>query len=273
MFVTWLVVLKRKLDKHPSSCWSVQVRSPHFNQRHHLSSTLARGDLRQHNLQCLQWRRRGVQLWPRVRLVLLRDPPRAHVGLPWLSLVSLCPSCLDGCPSCPAQAHFSGDSCVHLVATDVLHFLTSCPGAQLWIEPPAIVVISTPSFPHAEQLLLITVHEFLHFTMHVSQVFVLLTFTDNIFQSSLRLLPSSSAPASPTRACPLSAAPQLLEQLGVPMPVCSPLSIVLFVLTRACRCLPVHLLHSNLSRGGDCSHACVDKPRPSFVTRGQPEHA
>ena len=54
-------------------------------------------DLRQHCFQRLQRRRRRVQIWPRVRLVFLRDPPRAHVKLPWLSLVSLRPSCLDGC--------------------------------------------------------------------------------------------------------------------------------------------------------------------------------
>ena len=84
-------------------------------------------DLRQHYFQRLQRRRRRVQLWPRTRLVLLRDPSRAHVGLPWLSRVNLRPSCLDGC-----LPHLSGDSRVHLAASNVLHLLTSCLGNLMY---------------------------------------------------------------------------------------------------------------------------------------------
>ena len=65
-------------------------------QCHDFSSTFTSGDLRQHHFQRLQRRRRRVQLWPCTCLTFLRDPPRAHVGLPWLSLISLRPSCLDG---------------------------------------------------------------------------------------------------------------------------------------------------------------------------------
>ena len=68
-------------------------------------------------------------------------PPRAQVGLPWLPPVSLRPSCLDGCPLRLAWAHLSGDCRVHHVGTNVLHFVTSCLGAQLWIKPPAFLVI------------------------------------------------------------------------------------------------------------------------------------
>ena len=121
-----------------SSCWSVEVRPSHVNQCRNLSSTLTCGDLRQHHFQRVQWRRRRVQLWPRVRLVFLRDPPRAHVGLPWLSLVSLRPSCLDGCLHRLTWAHFSRDTRVHLV-TDVLHLFTSCLGAQLRVKPPPLL--------------------------------------------------------------------------------------------------------------------------------------
>ena len=103
---------------------------------HNLSSTLTRGDLRQHHFQRLQRRRRRVQLWPPFRLVFLRDPPRAHDGLPWLTLVSLRPSCLDGRLPRLTEARVSGDSRAHLVATDVLHLFTSCLGAQLRVEPP-----------------------------------------------------------------------------------------------------------------------------------------
>ena len=77
----------RRLDKYSSSCWSVEVRSSHRQPL---------GDLRQHYFQRLQRRRRRVQLWPRVCLVFLLDPPRAHVGLPFLTLVSFRPSCLAG---------------------------------------------------------------------------------------------------------------------------------------------------------------------------------
>ena len=45
--------------------------------------------------QRLQRRRRRVQVSPRVRLAFLRDPTRAHVGLPWLPLVSLRPPGLE----------------------------------------------------------------------------------------------------------------------------------------------------------------------------------
>ena len=41
-------------------------------------------------------------------------------------------------------------------------------GTQFQIMPPAFVVIPMPSFPPAEQFLLIVMHEFLHFILHVT---------------------------------------------------------------------------------------------------------
>ena len=70
---------------------------------HHLSSTRARGDLRQHVSQCFQRRCWRVQLWPRVRLCI---PSRPTSRGRWASLVSpLSVSAypvLMGCPSCLA---------------------------------------------------------------------------------------------------------------------------------------------------------------------------
>ena len=80
-----------------------------------------------------------------VSLVFLRDPPRAHSRLPYLSLFGLRPSCLDGCPSSLTQASFPGDPCVHLASTDVLYLFTSCLGTQLRVKPPAFLVVPVPS--------------------------------------------------------------------------------------------------------------------------------
>ena len=132
VFVTCLAIFWRPFDEYSSSCWSVEIRPSHVNQYHIFSSTFTRGDLRQHYFQRFQRRRRRVQLWPRVRLLVLRDPPRAHVGLLPLSFVSLRPSCLDG----------------RLPPPYVLLWRT----AQ--VKPPACVVIPMP-FPQAEQFLLI----------------------------------------------------------------------------------------------------------------------
>ena len=65
--------LKRQIDEHPSSCWSVEVRSPHVNQRHDFSSMVGCGDLRQHNFQRSNG---GVDAYSSglVRLVLMSSP-------------------------------------------------------------------------------------------------------------------------------------------------------------------------------------------------------
>ena len=52
--------------------------------------------------------------------VLLCDPPRAHVGFPWLSSVGLRSSCLDGPFPFFAQARFLGNSLVHVATTNAL---------------------------------------------------------------------------------------------------------------------------------------------------------
>ena len=111
--------------------WKYALRQP--VQR--LSSTFTRSDLRQHNFQRFQ-RRRRVQLWPGVCLVCLRDPTRAHVGLPWLPLVSLRPSCPDGCPPIVSRTSLWALLC------------TSCDKAQgqpihLWCRPNAILAASS----------------------------------------------------------------------------------------------------------------------------------
>ena len=181
----------------------------------------------------------------------VRNPPCAYVGLSWLSLVGLRPSCLDGCLSRLAQAHFSGDSCVHLVAATVLHFFPSCFGTHLGIKPSAFVVIPVPSFPHTEQLLLIVMHES----------------PRSISHTALALLMDNPA-------C-------LLCVFDFPLPfphvpVRSPSSIVSFALIRACRCVPAHLFSqscSNSSRVGNRSLAHVDETWSSLVARGRSEHA
>ena len=133
---------------YSSSCWSAEVRPSHVNQCHNLSSTLTRGDLRQHHFQRLQCKR--VQLWPRVRLAFLRDPPRAHTGLPLLSLVTLHPSRLDGCFPRLTQGRLSRPSRVHLVTNNALHFVTSEFGTQLNVKPSTSGVIPMPPLPQAE---------------------------------------------------------------------------------------------------------------------------
>ena len=241
VFVTWKVILERQFNKYPSLCWSMEVRPPQVKQCHDLSFMLARGDLRSHNFQRLQRRRRRVQLWSRMCLEFLRDPPRAHVGLPWLTLVGLRPSCLDGCLSRLTWAHLCGNPRVHLMATDVLHLFTSCLGAQVKVKPPAFVVIPKPSFSQSEQFLLILYMSFHHFILHVTCSFIFVVFMDN-----------PSYP--PCILCFLLLFPRLqlllvVSQLflhcsGNLMYPCSCLFHFLDCVVRVhtCRCTPVHLL-------------------------------
>ena len=100
-----------------------------------------------------------------------------------------------------AQAHLSGNSHVHLVSTDVLYLFTSCLGTQLRAKPPAFVVVPVPSFPRAEQLLLVLMHEFPNLSVHETQPFVLSIFMDDA--------------ADPV--CILRSLPRLLWRLGAPM--------------------------------------------------------
>ena len=71
----------------------------------------------------------------------------------WASLVVPCqsPPILSGWAPCPSHmgTSLSGDSRVHFVATNVLHLLTSCFGAQPRVKPPACVVIAKPPFQNA----------------------------------------------------------------------------------------------------------------------------
>ena len=155
----------------------------------------------------------------------------------------------------------------------MLHFFTSCLGAQPRVRPPAFVVIPMPPFPQAEKLLLIVMHEFLHFILHVACSFALVIFVNNPRISSSHPLLSSSVPAFSDPADPSSAAPPLLGQLDVPT---SLFSIMLVSSTRACRCVPVHLLRiviPNCLALVTVPYTCCDKSWPSFIARSQPEHA
>ena len=123
------------------------------------------------------------------------------------------------------------------------------------------------SFPHAEHLLLIMMHEFSHFTLYVTQLFVPVVFMNNpayplcIFHSPLPF----------TRLQLLKVLFQLffncLSDLAHPRSYSLPL-LGLFVLmrTRAFALQP----YPNSSRVGDRPHTCVDKPWSSLVTRANP---
>ena len=52
-------------------------------------------------------------------------PTHTHTGLPWLSLVNVHPSCLNGCVHRFPQTRLFGHSRVHLVTKNVLHLFTS----------------------------------------------------------------------------------------------------------------------------------------------------
>ena len=179
------------------------------------------------------------------------------------SWASLRPPCLDGCLLRLAQAHVSEDSCAHLVATNVLHFITSCLGAQLRIKPTAFVANPVPPFSQAGQFLLID------FILHVPRSFFLVIFVNNpayilCMFCFLLLFPRLQLLLilSPT-------VPSLHGQLDVPM-------FLFVLLARLCcshqhervdACLHILLrifLHSNLSRVGDRPNTCVDKSWSSF---------
>ena len=89
VFVTCLVIFWRQFDKHSSSCSSVEVRPSNVNQCTPVaisdSTTISASN--------------GVDAYNSGLTCVLYSfaTHLAHVGLPWLSLVSLRPSCLDGC--------------------------------------------------------------------------------------------------------------------------------------------------------------------------------
>ena len=110
VFVTCLVIFWRQFDKYPS-CWSVEIRPPHENQCHNLSSALTRGDLRQHCFQRLQWRCRRVHL-------------ARTLGFPGCPLSVSAHSVLMGAFSVSRRHTSLSDFRVHLMTTDVLHFFS-----------------------------------------------------------------------------------------------------------------------------------------------------
>ena len=214
-----------------------------------------RGDLRQYCIQRLR-RRRRVQLWPCVRLDFLRGPPRAHVGLPWLSLVSLRPV-LMGAFSV-SRRHSLGTLAYILWQM----YSTSRPLAysSRASHPPLLSQV-TP-FPRAEQFLLIVVHEFHHFILHVTCSFVFM-----------------NSPAYPLCIfCFLVLSQLFLHWSSNLMYPCSCLFHFLACVvctntstTMRARAFSLHP-HSNFSRIGDSPCTCVDKSRSSFITCGQPKH-
>ena len=174
-------------------------------------------------------------------------PSLSRVGTPLWRLS--CTSCGDGC-------------------TSLLHVLPwHSPGSS---HPPLLSSQCHPS-QTPEQFLFIVMHEFPYFILHVTHSFVLVIFVNNpayplcIFCYPLlfpRLL-----------AGPFSVVPPLLWHLDVP--------VFLFVpfLDRVAHCVNTSVSmrasaftshpHSNLSRVGDRSYACVDKSS-SLPHRTQP---
>ena len=140
----------RQFNKYFSSRWSVEVRPSHVDKCHNCSSAFTRGNTRQQDFQHLHRRRRSVQLGSCVGLIFLRDQPCAKIGFPWLSIVSLHPSRLDGCFPRLTQARLSlwapsctscGDECTspphawpwHTAQGQAIH---------LWCRPNATLATS-----------------------------------------------------------------------------------------------------------------------------------
>ena len=199
------------------------------------------------------------------------------LGFPGCPLsVSAHPILMCALPLSRRQAHSSGDSCVHLEATNVLHLFLSRFGAQLWIKPPAFYVIPMTTFPHAEQLLLIMMHESAHCALHVAQSVVFVVFMNHpsyplhIFHLSFLI----------TRLQLLlilfQLFPSLLDDQAnrwlrlfhffgwvVSVNPSMPMRAGAFALQP----------HTDLSRVSYRSHARVDKSWSSVITRSQPERA
>ena len=178
--------------------------------------------------------------------------------------------------SAPPMAASTRTTLALRVSCIATHLLTSCPGAQLKVKPPAFVVIPVPSFPQAEQFLLIVVHEFSHFILHVACSFVFV-----VFMKIPRILFASfgSLLLFPGLQLQLVLSQLFLHCSGNLMYPCSCLFHVLVcavrtntsVSMRACA-FTLHP-HSNLARVGDRPYARVDKSWSSFITCSQPKHA
>ena len=141
---------------------------------------------------------------------------------------------------------------------------------------PAFVVIPMPTFPQAEQFLLIVKHESLHFILHVTLSFVLVIFVNNpahplcIFCFPLLF---------PRLQLLLVLSQLFLHCSGNLTHPCSCLFSFLDCVARVNTSVPIRSCaftsqpHSNLSRVGDRPSACVDKSWSSFITCRQPKHA
>ena len=175
-------------------------------------------------------------------------------------------------------AHFSGDSRVHLVATDVRHFITSCLGAhQFRIKPAAFVVIPMPSFPQAEQFLLIEMHEFPHFILTRELVPFFCRFFVNNPAYPLRIFRFLLLFPQFQLLLILSQLLPLLEQLGVPTFLFVPISRLCCSRrperVDACLCIYFASSFQLVLSAGDRPYTCFDKSWPSFIACGQSKHA
>ena len=139
---------------------------------------VTRDNLWQHYFQRVQRRRRRVSLWTYVCLFFLRVPPRAHIGLPWLSPVNVHPSCPNGRVPCFTRTRLSGHACIHLVTKNVLHLLMSGLGTQLRVKSSTFEVIPTSSLSQTESFLLVANHGFLNFILHVTCSFSVVLMKD-----------------------------------------------------------------------------------------------
>ena len=194
--------------------------------------------------------------------ILLRDRPCALIGLPWLALVSLHPSCPNGRVPNFTQARLCGHFRVHLAVCSTDHAI------HLWCHPNATLA-SSWGMParHGARV-----------PIHLSQGVFLRSCRSHERCPVYSLHPwlHCSVPASSTPACPLSNTPPLPAQLEVPMFVIVPSSDLrcLHKHEHADACLYIFLHpHSNLSCIGDRPHAHVEKSWSSFIARDRHTHA
>ena len=148
------------------------------------------------------------------------------------------------------------------MSVDDLHFFTLCSGARLRVTPPAFVVIPMPSFSHAEQILLVVMHKFLHFILHVTCSFCSCHFRDHSRVYSVHSLLSSTFTAFSAPADSLSSV-HCSDYLTYP---CSCLFPFLDCVARVDTGVWMHAR-------AFASRPCFDKSWSSFVACGQPKHA
>ena len=198
VFVTWMVIFGRQFDK---LFFVLKRRNTPWR---------------------LQPRRRSVRLRTRVRLVLLRDPPRAHDGASLVVPLSVPTPVLMGALPVSGR-HTSLETVVDIFwRWNVLHFFTSCLGAHLRIKPPAFVVIPVHRDARVSSIHLIFFNNPAH-PLYISSFLLLFPRLQLLLILSQLFLHCSG-------------------NLTYSMFPYVPFRIVLLPSTRACRCVPLHLL-------------------------------